>query len=35
MMMMGMENENENENGELRMMRGGNDERWERGGIRN
>lgn len=32
MMMMGMENENEN--GELRMMRGGNDERWERGGIR-
>lgn len=30
MMMMGVENEN----GVLRMMRGGNDERWERGGIR-
>lgn len=29
MMMMGMENEN----GVLRMMRDGNDERWERGGI--
>lgn len=27
-------NENGNENGVLRMMRGGNDERWERGGIR-